>query len=90
MSDKFDKHSPSLTSPATSGQSVTPNDSTDLQTHSRALFIGSGGSLAVDLVDSAEGDTLILQNVQAGMIYPLRARRVRSSGTTASGIINLW
>ncbi|WP_172332141.1 hypothetical protein [Mangrovicoccus sp. HB161399] len=90
MPDKFDSHSPSLTSPASAGAPVTPSDSASLPTHSRAIFVGVGGTLAVELVDSAAGSVLTMQNVQAGMIYPLRVRKVRATGTTAGGIICLW
>ncbi len=90
MSDKFDKHSPGLTSPAGNGQPVAPSDSAMLPTHSRALFVGTSGHLAVELVGNAEGEVLVLQNVQAGMIYPLRVRKVRATGTTAGGILSLW
>ncbi len=90
MSDKFDTHSPSLTSPAGAGRPVTPSDAAALPTHSRALFIGTSGHLSVELVGSADGEVLTLQNVQAGMIYPLRVRKVRATGTTAGGILSLW
>lgn len=90
MSDKFDSYSPSLTAPASSGSPVSPSDTASLPTHSRAIFVGTGGSLALELVGSSEGEVLTLQNVQAGMVYPLRVRKIRASGTTASGLICLW
>ncbi|WP_138470823.1 hypothetical protein [Poseidonocella sp. HB161398] len=90
MSDKFDNHSPGLTSPASAGDAVSPSDTAALPTHSRAIYVGTTGTLAVELTGSANGDVLTLQNVQAGMIYPLRVRKVLATGTTATGIVCLW
>ena len=90
MSDKFDNHAPGLTSPAGSAQAVSPSDSTDLPVHSRAIYVGGGGSLAIELVGAAAGQPVTLQNVPSGSILPLRVRRVRATGTTATALVSLW
>lgn len=86
MSDDFEHHTTSLDSPATSGEVIVPNDTTDLPHATRGIYIGSTGSLAVVLVS---GDELTLNGVQAGTIYPLRIARVRATGTTAAGLVGL-
>ncbi|MBE3637175.1 spike base protein, RCAP_Rcc01079 family [Mangrovicoccus algicola] len=90
MTDKFDTHSPSLTAPASGADPVIPSDTASLPVASRAIYVGGGGALAVELVGSPEDAVVTLQNVQAGMVYPLRVRRVRATGTTATGLVCFW
>lgn len=89
MPDPFKDHSNSLTSPASSAEAIVPNDAADLFNHSRAIFVGAGGSLSVELVDTP-GQVVTLQNVIAGMIYPLRVRKVLASGTSATDLVCFW
>lgn len=86
MQDRYDGHATSLDGPASHGFAVTPNDATDVAEITRALYIGSGGALAVVLHSGAEAT---LQNVASGTLLPLRARRVKATGTTATGIVGL-
>lgn len=86
MADNFDKFRSGLDSPAEHAAAVTPNDSTDLTTSTRALFIGTSGNLKVDMVG---GETVTFSSVPAG-VFPVRVKRVHSTGTTASGIVAMW
>lgn len=86
MNDPFKTHVPGLESPAANAAAVTPSDTADLPDVTRAIYVGNGGSLTVETVG---GDVVTLQNVQSGMVYPLRLRKVRT-GTTATGLIGLW
>jgi hypothetical protein len=86
MSDRFQSHTPSLTGPASTGFPITPDDALALPETTRALYVGSGGSLAVEM---ASGATLTFEGVADGMLLPLRVSRVRASGTTAGGLIGL-
>jgi hypothetical protein len=86
MSDRFASHTPSLTGPASTGFPITPDDTMALPETTRALYVGGGGSLAVEM---ASGAVLTFEGVTDGMLLPLRVSRVRASGTTASGIIGL-
>lgn len=63
---------------------VTPNDSTDLTFTSRAIYVGGGGDLKVNLSD---GTTVTFASIAAGIIHPIRVKRVFSTGTTATGIL---
>ena len=85
--DSFSTRSQNLNAPIRAGQAVTPSDEADLPVLPRALFVGSGGTLAVDLAD---GGSVTFEGVPAGTLLPLRAGRVRQSGTTASAILALW
>lgn len=86
MPDRFSTHSPALTSPATHGFAVTPSDSLDLAETTRALYVGSGGTLVLRLLS---GQTVTLAGVSAGSVLPLRADRVLATGTTAANIVGL-
>lgn len=85
--DHYADHAGGLTAPAAAGASVTPSDAADLAATSRALWIGTGGDLALTL---SGGDEVSLAGVPGGTLLPVRARRVRAAGTTAAGIVALW
>ena len=61
---------------------VAPSDAADLSSDIRAITLGVGGVLVFDGWDGVTYTTGILP---AGT-YPLFARRIRSTGTTATGM----
>ncbi len=69
---------------ATDAFAVTPGTG-DLRDIPRALWVGTGGDLAVTL---ASGD-VILKAVPDGTLLPIKPSRVLSSGTTAADIVAL-
>jgi len=73
--------------PAHYAVAVTPNDGADLADTSRALYIGGGGDVKVDMLGSG---TVTFVGVAAGTVLPLRADRVYATGTTATSIVALW
>ena len=75
-----------LIEPALNAASVTPADSTNLTSPTRALYIGSGGDLAVVL----NGTTVTFTNVASGSVLPIRPEIVNSTNTTATDILALW
>jgi hypothetical protein len=76
-----------LSIPAARAVAVTPNDSADLASYTRALYIGVSGNLVVDMVD--QGSPITFTAVPVG-ILPIRVKRVRSTSTTATNIVALW
>jgi hypothetical protein len=66
---------------------VTPNDTTDLAYQTTALFVGTGGAVAV--IDGS-GNTTTLGNVPSGTTVPIYVTRVKATGTTASNIVAIW
>jgi hypothetical protein len=86
MTDRFESLSPSISGPAASGFAVSPSDASDLQETTRALYIGTGGDLAVFMLT---GESLLLKQVPQGVILPLRVTRVLLTGTTAADIVAL-
>lgn len=87
--DHFSEYQPGLSAPATGGFVITPDDNTDLSILPRAVMVAGGGDLGVVLMD---GSTVVLPALAAGVVYPIRARRVLGSagGTTASGVVGLY
>ena len=85
MSGLFSKFTSGLSSPGKHAAVVIPNDSTDLATFARALFIGTGGAIKVDTV----GGETITMVVTTGLL-PLRVKRVYATGTAALDITAIW
>lgn len=83
MIDEYEGFQPGLSGPVIAGETLIPDDATDLAFATRGIYIGASGDLAVELVS---GDTVLLRNVQAGILYPLRIKRVLASGTTAGDL----
>lgn len=84
--DVFDTK-PGLTSPLEHGFAITPHDSNDLSHITRELYVGTGGTLALQL---KHGDSITLTNVADGARLPYRVMRVLATGTTASAIVGLY
>lgn len=78
----FANRAGSLSGPAIDALPVTPNDAADLPQVALGLYIETGGTIRIDTV---KGDTRTLI-VADFVILPVGVRRVRSIGTTASGI----
>ncbi|HWA17683.1 MAG TPA: hypothetical protein VG757_01690 [Devosia sp.] len=86
MSDRYAAHTASLTAPASNGFDITPDDDEDLPEVVRAIYVGGAGDVAAVL---REGATLTFANLPAGSLLPVRASRIKATGTTASGLIGL-
>ena len=85
--DYFKELPVTLTSPASDAQAIVPNDVQQLEIVSRALYVGQTGDISVEMLG---GQIVNFANVQGGTVLAVRARRVRTTGTTAAGIVALW
>lgn len=65
---------------------VTPNNSNDL-TNTGILYVGGAGNISLDLAD---GVNVTINGVAAGTILPVRVKRVRATGTTATNIAVMY
>ncbi|PIL21173.1 hypothetical protein P775_05690 [Puniceibacterium antarcticum] len=70
----------------THATAITPNDTSDLSTLTRALYVGGAGDLRVTMAD---GNTVTFAGLPVGW-HPVRVARVHSTGTTASNIVGCW
>lgn len=78
----------SMLEPAGSAVAVTPNDSTDLPGGAtRSLYVGGTGDVKVDM---DAGGAVTFSAVPAGTFMPVMAKRVYSTGTTATLILALY
>jgi hypothetical protein len=67
---------------------VTPADGSDLPNGPcRAIYVGTAGALSV--VGALDSAPVTFDNLPVG-VWPFRVVRVRSTGTTASGIVALY
>lgn len=82
MTNPFAHRAASLQGPALDAVPVVPIDSTDLAITAIALYVETGGALSLVTV---AGNTRTL-NVPDFTILPVGVRRVRATGTTATGI----
>lgn len=87
MSDRFPLSTHTAASPAREAFAITPHDTNELSSFTSMIYVGTGGDLAVRLVDATED--VIFENVPTGSMLRIRVRAVRASGTTASGILGL-
>lgn len=83
MANPFSGRAVSISGPATDIVPVSPDDATDLPDVAVALYVETGGAVVFDSV--AVGATRTV-TVGDRMILPVGARRVRATGTTATGI----
>lgn len=77
---------PSQTTGLANAAEITASDSADLAVPTAALYVGYPGDLRVT---TANGQTVTLPELVPGW-YPISARRIWASGTTASEIVAWW
>jgi hypothetical protein len=76
-----------VTRPADTAFAVTPNNSTDLATPTRGVYVGVSGDLKVDLVGGSTEITFV--GLAGGVIHPIQARRIYATGTSATNIVGI-
>lgn len=76
----------------TKAVAVTKSDATDVSaTATKGLWVGTGGDVAVKMVDDGAGGTAVtLKNVPSGTYLPGAFCRVMSANTTASDIVSFY
>ncbi len=71
---------------------VTPSDTVDLPSTTKAIWIGATGNLAVIMADDVDTAPVTFNGVPAGTMLNVQARRVMATGTTvtAGNVVALW
>lgn len=77
-----------MDAPASNAIAVTPSDSTDLASLSRALYVGTGGNVYVNVAGGQSNVPFL--NVPGGSVLSIRVSRVLLTNTSASNIVELW
>jgi hypothetical protein len=85
--DPFDSVTDSLISPARNAYAIVPSDSLDLAGATKALYVGTGGDIAVRLINAPTD--VIFKNVPTGSLLAIRLAAVRAGGTTAADLVGL-
>lgn len=83
--DTYPRYDAKVEFPAVDGFAVTPHASNELSFVTRAVYVGTGGSLVVLM---SGGTELTFANVPDGSLLPLRVKAVRAT-STATNIIGL-
>ncbi len=84
---RFEGYSSSLTAPADVRFAITPDDTAALAEVTRAIYVGTGGNIAVRAANSASDVTFV--NAPSGAILDIRVSHVRATGTTAANLVGL-
>ena len=87
FTDPFANIVDSPTSPAQDCFAIVPDDTSDLQQATKAIYVGQGGDIVL-LAVRAETE-VTFRNVASGAILDVRARAVRATGTSAADIVGL-
>lgn len=85
--DHYVGFSSGLEAPAVGLLEVTTSDTEPLTVLTRALMVGTDGDVSVVMADGSSGT---LRSLKSGVPYPVRVKQVRSTGTTATGIVGLY
>ncbi len=88
MVNEFDSTSDTPIAPARNVTLLTPDDNNDLANVAKALWVGGAGNISLIAVDDSAAVTI--SGIAAGSVLPIRAKRVRSTGTTTTLIVNLY
>lgn len=86
MANPFSGRVVPISGPATDLVPVTPSDSADLPDAAVALYVAGAGAVVIDTISGPAPRTV---PVAANMLLPVGVRRVRATGTTATGIFAL-
>lgn len=73
--------------PAQDVKTITPSDTTDLTTPFRGLMVGTAGDVKIKTLNDT---VIVLKNVVAGIVHPIGAKRVYTTGTTAVNIFGIY
>lgn len=84
--DDFASNAPSMTAPGDDGFAITPHDTNELTKVTRSIWVGAAGTV---VLVTKGGTTLTFNGCAAGSVIPVRAKIVKSTGTTATGLIGL-
>lgn len=85
-SDSFPSSAAGLDGPANDAFAITASDTVDCARVTRGIYVGQTGD--VTLV-TRNGTTILFKNVPAGCVLPVRASRIKVTGTTADLFVGL-
>lgn len=84
--DSFQGAADAVWAPSRLGQAVTPSDVDDLPRPCKGLWISAAGTVSVLFMDDPGNTPVALGSLDVGTLVPVRVKRVRASGTSATVI----
>ena len=84
--DRFAADPDTLSTPATDIAEIMPSDAQDLPVVTKALNAATAGLVRVTTERGTVADVFLA----AGVVFPLRVRRVWATGTSATGLRALF
>lgn len=85
--DNFGTQGGGLSAPASRSFGIVPHATAELPRVTRAVLVGTAGTLTVRFAGDADDRTLT--GLLAGVVYPFRLSAVRAAGTTAGALVGL-
>jgi hypothetical protein len=76
-----------VTTPITHAFAVTPHDTNELTNQTRGIYVGVSGDVKVTTID---GDAVTFVGLASGVIHPIMAKIIWSTGTTATSIVGVY
>lgn len=73
--------------PFTHAFAIAPSNTADLPNVIRQLYVGVGGNVRIDTL---QGETVDFIGVLAGTLYDIQAKKVWSTGTTATNMVGIY
>lgn len=87
--DQSAQTSASAGSQARGAFAITPDNANDLTTYAKALYIGGTGDVAFIPVNQVADTPVVILKAHPVGYAPIQARRIMSTGTTATNIVGL-
>ena len=72
------------------GIPITPSDASYLPQVTSGVYVGQTGDLVVTLKNMKDGESINLKNLAEGSIHPISAKKIWSTGTTATDILAIY
>ena len=69
-------------------KAVVPSNTVDIEPKGCKLFIGTGGSIKVDMAGGQ--DAVVFKNLADGTFLPIYVDRVYAADTDATDIVQVW
>lgn len=76
-----------LIDPVEAGFTITPSDDDDLTRVVRAIYVGTGGDLKVEMINQ---DIVTFVNVPDGTLLPIQVKKVFDTDTDAEDLLGLY
>ena len=73
--------------PFTHAFAIVPDNTVNLPSAVRQIYVGAAGTLRIDTL---QGETVDFAGMLAGTLYDIQAKKVWSTGTSASSLVGIY